>query len=417
MINQDALAFAASILSLLREHIFAGVIRGLKRLFSRRMPWFIGLICSASMIPLSINMAAPLPPIVCIEGATDCGVSSLPSSEPKKWHPGHYMQLSLGESKDSALRARFQHYDRIANNTQIQGVSLRIKWGQLEGAEGQYTFDTLQKDLDYLKNLAIPKRLFVRIHDRGYGRNLECATNSIFPSYLRNQKGCIKTGNGTMSRIWTPYVQDRLIALYEAMAEKWDDDPYFEGVYLIRETATNGRVNDDSEYLKAAHLEGLRRIAKAADAIFVKSNAIMPINWVEGRQSNVDELIAFNADLDIGQGGPDTLNPECSPRRPPAYNTIIGDSGGVDYRGFIPVMYSIEATQMGGGLGNCTPNQIRDFANDVLHASHLFWSRNTYAGSPAQQWNEGILPYISDPENNLTHTNCVASDEQGCDTN
>jgi len=416
MINQDALAFSASILKCVSAHIFAGVIRGLNRLFSRRVPWFIGLICSSTIIPLSITIAAPLPPVVCIGGATDCGVVSLPSSEPKKWHPGHYMMLSLGESRDGALRTRFRLYQRIANNTQIQGVVLRIKWGQLEGDEGQYTFDTLQKDLDYLKNLAVPKRLFVRIHDRAFGKRIECATDDVFPSYLRNQKGCLKTDKGTTSRIWTPYVQDRLIALYEAMAEKWDDDPYFEGVYLIRETAKNGVIRGDSEFSKAAHLRGLRRIAEAADAIFVKSNAIMSVNYAEG-QANVDELIAFNAALDIGQGGPDTLNPACSRSYPHAYKTITGDSGGVDYRGFLPVMYSTEASQMGGKLGNCTPDQIRDFANDVLHASHLFWSRNTYMGSPAQQWIEGILPYINDPENNLTHTSCTASYEQGCDTN
>src|SRR5690606_35466051 len=122
-----------------------------------------------------------------------------------------------------------------------------------------------------------------------------------------------------LARIWDPAVTDRLIALYQALAEEFDKDPYFEGVMLIRETATNGEVFDNS-YSQQAYVKQLKRLAKAGGEAFRRSNVIMSVNW-PGDQATVDELISYNAEVGVGQGGPDVLPDGIAKQRPHAYNS------------------------------------------------------------------------------------------------
>lgn len=353
------------------------------------------------------------------ESANSDGADGTPgasASVAKKWNPGHYMQMSLGDSADNKQSTRFGWYDLIDSNTQIQGVALRLKWSQLESSSGVFTFNTVDAELVKLKSLSVPKQLFIRLIDRAYSPGgAACSGSDVFPTDLRNNTGCIETTNGNAARIWDPVVQTRLIALYEAIAAQYDDDSSFEGMYLIRESATNGPLaTADAAYSISAYTQGLKNIADGADAAFVKSNVIHSLNYGTG-QTNMNSIIAhLSANTDVGVGGPDVLPTACAGQTPYPYNTLTGVSGGVDYRGAIPILYSIEASELGGGLGDCTPDQLRDFANDTLNASHLFWTRQNFVGSSAQKWDTGVLPYINNTDNDLTNVSCPSNYAQGC---
>src|SRR5690606_8925293 len=113
----------------------------------------------------------------------------------------------------------------------------------------------------------------------------------------------------------------------------------------------------------------------------------------------------YNAEVGIGQGGPDVLPDGIAKQRPHAYNSLMGRSTGVDLRTRIPVIYSIEPTQLGGNLcKKCLPGDLHRFAEEELGASHLLWTRSEYTGSAAQKWPNGILPWIS--ENPLGNREC-----------
>lgn len=417
MINHIILSSAVRSIARQSQVVFSEVNRNFNDVLSRQTFWLVGLLCGVALFTVGIAKAQPPSPpmIYCAEASEVCAVVD-PTELPKKWHAGHYMQITHNESQDIYQNLRFGYYDEIADSTQIKGVVLGLRWGQLESSEGNYTFTTAQADLDYLKNLTVPKRLFIRIHERDYGATPCDATNDTFPIYMRNALGCATTANGTTSRIWEPYAQERLIALYTAMAAQWDAEPYFEGIYLIRETATNGTVHAGQNFTSAGYVDGLKNIATGADSVFIQSNVVHSVNYAQG-DAYVDDLIAHNATLDIGQGSPDTLNPGCSSSVTDGDQTLKGLSGGVDYRGSMPVLYSAEASVMGGVLGDCLPVSIRAFANDTLKASHLFWTRNTFTGTAEQQWYDGILPFISDSANDLTYVSCPSNYEQGCDTN
>jgi hypothetical protein len=379
-----------------------------RRVDGRLLPQIFGCLALV-LLPVSGWSAPKAPGSVCAKDdpAAECRTTPPQQSAGAgvmKWHPGHYMQVLLNDSSDDKQSTRFAWYDEIATNTAIEGVALRLKWGQLEASEGKYTFSAVRAELDRLKSLSDPKRLFIRIHDRDYGSS--SCNSDMYPADLRNSKGCTEASHGNMARIWDPAVADRLIALYEALADEFDDDPYFEGVMLIRETATNGRIKDDS-YSEAGYIRQLKRLAEGGAAAFERSNVVMPVNWL-ANQKNVDELIAFNAKLGLGQGGPDVLPEGLANQRVPAYNTLEGTSTGVEYRDRMPVLYSIEPTQLGGSLcKSCLPQDLHEFAETRLNATHLFWTRHDYRGSPAQQWHAGILPWIS--ENPLRNVDCPAS--------
>ncbi|KKM20424.1 hypothetical protein LCGC14_1645650, partial [marine sediment metagenome] len=79
---------------------------------------------------------------------------------PKKWHPGFYMQISKGFHEQTQSN-RFNQYDTIASNTDVTGIMSSWRWSVLEGnTQGDYTagLAELQAEIDYCKNLAVPKR-------------------------------------------------------------------------------------------------------------------------------------------------------------------------------------------------------------------------------------------------------------------
>ncbi|MBN1238103.1 MAG: hypothetical protein JXB36_06360 [Gammaproteobacteria bacterium] len=371
----------------------------------RRPRWYLAAALGAALIPPLAAAAPKAPGTLCLNGS--CATTkSQTGDRAVKWNPGHYMQIRLGDSTDDMQAKRFGWYDEIASNTAIEGVALRLTWGQLEKSKGNYTFGMVRAELDKLKSLAVPKRLFIRLHDRAYGSSGQCGSGNMFPQDLRNGKGCADTGHGNTARLWDPDVTSRLIELYRAIAQEFDDEPYFEGLMLIRETATNGEVRDPS-FSFDRYVAQLKRLATAASEAFEQSNVVMSVNFL-GSQERVDSVIAHSAKVGVGQGGPDVLPRDLARSHPLAYNTLDGSSTGVEYRKRMPVLYSIEASQLGGSLcRTCTPRDLHEFAVGTLHASHLLWTRNTDTGSSSQQWEHGILPWIQ--EHPIDSTGCPDS--------
>jgi hypothetical protein len=45
-------------------------------------------------------------------------------------------------------------------------------------------------------------------------------------------------------------------------------------------------------------------------------------------------------------------------------------------------------------LRDHTPQEINDWAYNVLRLHHIFWVRNTWAGDASRRWDTGILPFL-----------------------
>jgi hypothetical protein len=321
-----------------------------------------------------------------------------------KWNPGHYMQLFLNQSTPAWQQKRFGYYDEIASNANIEGVVLFVRWRELETALGSYAagIGYLERELEKLKSLAAPKRLYVRMAPQYYGTSgAQC--DSYFPDYILDLGGCAASSSGSIAAFWNPTITNRYIALLQALAAAFDSEPYFEGIWPIRETAT-GR-NPERGFDWSAFDTQLRRIALAARTAFTRTNVVMSVNYLES-QARTDRFVEYLYKIGVGVGGPDTA-PTVGIW---SYKTLQGHSGGVDYRGRIPIHWSVEASELGydgvGPPGGYTATEIMDFADRTLRTSHLFWARNDTVGTPAQRWHTGILAVINSRP--LTHTRCPA---------
>ena len=314
---------------------------------------------------------------------------------------------------------RFTYYDAIGDNTHIAGVTIGLKWSELEAAQGDYSpgIELITATLKKLKSLPTPKRLFIRMHPMCYGSSCTDAAHlaKYYPGYVVKMGGAGPITSGTLVAFWKPAVNDRYIALMQALAKAFDNDPYFEGIAPIRETSAgpvNGNFTIDALY------EQWRRLAAASASAFVKSNVVFFVNGMGG-QENVDKFIAYLYPLQVGVGAPDTCGLDlCGEKRLNSVRTLAGLSGGTDYRGKMPIIWSVEGTELGlakmGPPGGYTAKQIFDIVNSEPRTSHMLWSRIMYTGTAAQKWDPGMLAVIN--ANPLTHTSCPKAYTQGCIT-
>jgi hypothetical protein len=349
----------------------------------------------------------PNPPAgFCIEGA-ECAPENAQSSTGIKWHPGHYMQVGRNQTEDQSQSLRFGYYDAIANNSAIAGVTVSYTLKMLEGdTKGSYAagIAMVTAEINRLKSLAVPKRLFIRINDNSYSG---AGDTAYFPAYLI-AAGCVSKHSGENRyhfKRWDSVCMGHLIDTLTAYSFL-DDDPYFEGLYLIRETSVESdyQTQSGSSFTAGRYDTQLRRLMLAARDIFPTSNVIMPANWFG---SNNGELYAYGRSIGgVGAGSPDTC-PHSAGSIAGSKGcgiwgdyAITGDSGfgGHDFRGEIPIIYSVEASELGvGAVGGAgfLPRELFDYCNDTLHCSHMMWQRQNFAGTTEQQWNVGILALIS----------------------
>ncbi|MBN1237109.1 MAG: hypothetical protein JXB36_01345 [Gammaproteobacteria bacterium] len=319
-----------------------------------------------------------------------------------KWHPGHYMQILRGPwhlRQDN----RFALYDEIADEARIEGVVVPMPWSQLERSRGDYAagIRLLEAELEKLESLAVPKRMFVRMMDSGYLD--ECPATSMIPEYVTELGGTFDTGKGCMWRRWDPTVMGYYIDMLKAYAEALDDEPFFEGIVVLRELPLAwGGTKAPPDYNNRRYREQLDRLMTEAVAAFRTSLVVSPTSWVGSEEHTVRHIEHVHA-IGGAVGNMDVC-PDCEMW---ADLAIRGELGETDFRAKMPLVYSVETSVLGldavGPDGGYTPPQIYEWANDVQRVTHLFWDRNDYAGAQEQRW-PATLDFIR--SNPLTNTAC-----------
>ena len=353
-----------------------------------------------------------------------------------KWHPGHYAQMRgqpfTWNSGDQALR--FAFYDSISANANIEGVALEFRWARAEGSRGDYSagFAMIDAEIAKLQSLTVPKRLIIRFYE-------EFGDVKIFPSYILNGTGGFGGGSCWADNFysynfeyWTPQCMDWYIDMIEAYGARYDDNPAVEAIHIIKETS----VSLGGHGFNATNMDTqLRRLCLEGKAAWPRTNVIMTANWHIDPHKNRD-LIGYCASVDVGWGIPDTAGVIGDHFSSWGDLTVTGagqqgpwNYGTTDYRGEIPIIQSVEVSEMGEGTvgrnGGYAPADVFDYANNLLHVNHMLWDTFDYAqddappcnSATACKWTTGILPYLNTPHP-LTHTDCpdIYADNGGCDT-
>lgn len=312
------------------------------------------------------------------------GATSL-NAQAVKWHPGHYLRLNVGGSQAE----HFRHMDEIGNVAPIKGVRLQIYWSELEKSKGSYDFSRIDAYLNKLKSLPTPKRLVVFVMDRRFSNS----KTGIVPSYLLTDPayngGVTRTNdNGYVARLWETPVMDRLIALYRAMGARYDADTYLEGFSTGETVLSLAKSSWPAGYSKDGLLKQYLRLVSAAKESMPRTNLFLGANYI-GTDTQMGTLLQAAFDAQAGAGGPGVMPNKLTQGQ----RVWIGQTG-ADYRGGIAIGAAVEALALGGAKGSYTPKQIADHAYNTLYVDHLFWIRNSWNGTPAQQWSTGILPFL-----------------------
>ena len=217
-----------------------------------------------------------------------------------KHHPGFFMRIGGNITWPLNL---------IADNPDFIGILKVYTWKDIETSEGVYDFSEIISDLAEVQ--AKGKRLWIQVsyveygpwnpdtptymwNDLKYGGNLP---------YCGNYKRTVARG-GWLPIIWNSEVQARFKALFTALGNRFNNEPYIEGV-TIDETSTGKPTGAAAEgYSPAAELAGFKIRALAAKAAFPDKSVIQQINYATFDR---EEFGAWCVSHGIGIGCPDFI--------------------------------------------------------------------------------------------------------------
>jgi hypothetical protein len=360
------------------------------------------LICCLFLLPQLLlsaqaaNTKRPNPPSqICI--GSNC--ASTPAAGKIKWNPGHYMAsgtiLFANDtiSKIGAEMADLNGWDKIV------GYRVLITWGAIERTKGQYDFALLDQIMARLKNnYGKPKQLFLVVLPGPFGGKITKPTGSAIPLYIQQSAeygpspvagnyGWWSNGAGYCAALFRPAVMDRYIAMIQALAAHYDNDPNFEGIMFQEDSWMVG------EWLKAPDfnpngggLDQLKRLLLATTAAFPHTNVAMQNTWA-GTPANTanfqnwmlqNRIAASSADV-VGQSAFDKYNYRMAWGLLAYAGISLEGVQFNDMRNTGRSMMDVESAELSGSYfakygGPFTPVDIVTALNQTYKASHAFWT-------------------------------------------
>ncbi|WP_045226628.1 hypothetical protein [Methyloterricola oryzae] len=303
----------------------------------------------------------------------------------KKWNPGHYLNAYWGTDMPGSL-------NKTKPYAFLKGVSVIHQWRELEPTKGSYNFSRIESELAMAK--AQGKQLMIQINDRTFWKNWpDCV-----PDYLINDPiykgGQSHIGIKCTALRWVPAVQDRLIALYRALGQKFNGDPNFEAIF-VEEDGVETAGDNMSLYSSRGYTDQEKRGMDALAASFPNTQVFKFLSW----GPNVGELFAYAKKLGLGVGGPD-LVPD---------SKTFSTSFYTQYSGKIPLHISSQDPRVnqyieqGGSVERMLDFAISDPAG--LHVNYIIWDQPNY---PNFSYKRDILPLL-EARQGYINTGCPTS--------
>jgi hypothetical protein len=376
---------------------------------------------STALVALSIAVAsagvptAPkAPQKLCIDNLA-CAPEQKPALQTaKKWHPGHYMMLYINDADRS--QTLISRCNEIANEPAIVGIQFRLKWAAVEPQKDHYDWSKVDAALEACRQVG--KRVMVQVVDRKFGATSVESARGMIPDYIIDTPslGATYTTGGhaghVVPNLWRQSVMDRVIAMGQAFAGRYDREAYFEayaGEESIPGFGTTARPGDYSDTGWRVQLE---RWLSAMQVAWPHTTIVQYFNWLSGGDAQLTSFAQAISRTGAAFGGPDVFGSDV---HTDGQKVFVGMLGGVDYRGTAPSVVSVQPPTLGGKCGfdgDNSPGEI-NAGMSVLKASHRLWIRNT-CGDADGNWDTGILPYLR--KNPLTDSQCPKSYALGCNT-
>lgn len=325
-----------------------------------------------------------------------------------KFNPGIYV---MGTSRSAYTSS---HLADLSSLSAVKGWHQYLHWSTVETARGVYDWTFLDGLLAVCETYGL--RLIINLKPRTFGGS----GTSHLPSYLATEPGgnggwhTFSGSKGVMPRIWLPAINDRFIALFEAILGRYNSHPLLEAVEASETSVSDFGEISDFDYQD--YLDEQLRCNEAMVAAGPNTLIFGMMNYADS-QSQLATFMADNAAARVGFAYPDTFpqvtgiggsppqNLQWSERiaKGQVWNGSSWVSGGTEYRGVVPIHAHTADPELGGKEGSWTPAQFYDQVFGDMRATHWSFSRKDYTISgepdPAYEdiyWNTGSQPRIRD---------------------
>jgi hypothetical protein len=289
-----------------------------------------------------------------------------------KFHPGHY--VAVGTFFEIP---KIEYLDEPA----VQGVNKRYLWRTLEPEEGVYDFSSIEEDLDYLA--AHDKQLVVFLMDKSFSET------SALPPYLSEYELFSDQGGFSPVR-WHPFFIERFVALGQALGERFDSHPNFEGI-AIQESSLEITEEGYEKfgYTPERYRDALIAILTGLQDTLPNSHVFWYSNFLPDNDGYLRQVADAIEDSGVFMGGPDILPYRrfLSQVSYPMYEeyqnrlTLFCSAQDDSYRHHKNDI-RVDTQEPIPEEGYLTMEEIFLFARDSLHVRYLFW--DYYYGSVGQ---------------------------------
>lgn len=351
-----------------------------------------------------------------------------------------------------AVKAHFGNYIAQFKNTNLstvvseltaypafRGWQVRYNPRDLEGDFGNYSIGFAAIDA-VLALLPPDKRLIILLEFKSIDQTTRENAEHVVPDYMLsptydggeflydstndgNQTGVGPGAGGYQVKMLNANVRNRLAALAQALGERYNNHPQFEGIGVVEAAFQNPMVTLPTDWYDQQWI-GLIKWAEALKLYLPNCFVYMFINYL---RSHLDRAInggVFGSvsagqynfvglkNAGIGMGGPNTLPNEYglggydSTKTPPV---IGGNTPGVysyydDMSNQIPLCPSQQrpdflATNLAKNAGSHVPTveEVLNYARDNLFANYRFITRATASGSNPDSWATVKAYYDANP--------------------
>lgn len=354
------------------------------------MPVLCGLILALSFVSCasSYSLAStPAPP------------------QGKKWSPGHYALVYdsrfLSMVDNPALIAEFDSW--VASLPPgIIGVQGGAYWRDLEKEKGVYDFRLIDIQLEICARYG--KKLFCSISEKQFNMPWSPAPRYISTEY----DGVVPMtpSTGQSARIWDTRVLERFCLLIDALGERYDSHPSFEGIEFMETSfSCDPKVEAQRGYRTNDYITAYITLLTRARKAFRNSVIIQELNDLPSTGA-VDEItmadfVAACADIGVGIGGPD-LYPDT--QRNPKRRRIASYDFYTDYAGKIPLACDVQYPECAGKMwyqgnvtwfGNFTPQGLLDMGINTLRLNYIFWCAVEKTPQTRFGFTRDVLPVLA----------------------
>lgn len=224
-----------------------------------------------------------------------------------KWYPGHYA------TPDAQMKpVKYAEYDwAIADiagvpPSKIVGFALTIPWAQVETAKNVYDWSKVRHYRDLIVAQGRRVQLNWAFGCYGYGTSFNL---DYFPQYAINESMVAYryepgAWDQQFIRVYYPPAMDRMIALYQAMANEFENDPW---VVIVgtHETSVPYPTND-SYATNSNTLTQWKRFIDEVRPMF-PTTMVAVYNNGFGDHTVTSELSQYIIDNGVGFAGPDCI--------------------------------------------------------------------------------------------------------------